>query len=41
MAVLLKSLGYGPVDVMGYSMGAEIAFQLERVPSESTGQSSQ
>ncbi|MGH2362670.1 MAG: alpha/beta fold hydrolase, partial [bacterium] len=28
MASLLKSLGYGPVDVMGYSMGAGVAFQL-------------
>jgi pimeloyl-ACP methyl ester carboxylesterase len=28
MAALLKSLGYGPVDVMGYSMGAGVAFQL-------------
>jgi pimeloyl-ACP methyl ester carboxylesterase len=28
MAALLKSLGYGPVDVMGYSIGAGVAFQL-------------
>ena len=28
MAVILKKLGYGPVDVMGYSMGAGVAFQL-------------
>lgn len=28
MAVLLKKLGYGPVDVMGYSMGAGVAFQF-------------
>ena len=28
MAALLKGLGYGPVDVMGYSMGAGVAFQL-------------
>ena len=28
MAELLKGLGYGPVDVMGYSMGAGVAFQL-------------
>jgi len=28
MAALLKRLGYGPVDVMGYSMGAGVAFQL-------------
>ena len=29
MAEILKKLGYGPVDVMGYSMGAGVAFQLE------------
>ena len=28
MAAILKKLGYGPVDVMGYSMGAGVAFQL-------------
>ena len=28
MAVILNKLGYGPVDVMGYSMGAGVAFQL-------------
>jgi pimeloyl-ACP methyl ester carboxylesterase len=28
MAALLKSLSYGQVDVMGYSMGAGVAFQL-------------
>lgn len=28
MAALLKGLGYGQVDVMGYSMGAGVAFQL-------------
>ena len=28
MAIILKKLGYGPVDVMGYSMGAGVAFQL-------------
>ena len=28
MASILKKLGYGPVDVMGYSMGAGVAFQL-------------
>ena len=28
MAVILKKLGYGQVDVMGYSMGAGVAFQL-------------
>ena len=28
MAAILKQLGYGPVDVMGYSMGAGVAFQL-------------
>ena len=28
MAVILKKLGYGPVDVMGYSMGAGVAFQM-------------
>jgi pimeloyl-ACP methyl ester carboxylesterase len=28
MAALLKQLNYGPVDVMGYSMGAGVAFQL-------------
>ena len=26
MAAILKKLGYGPVDVMGYSMGAGVAF---------------
>ena len=28
MAAILKKLGYGPVDVVGYSMGAGVAFQL-------------
>jgi pimeloyl-ACP methyl ester carboxylesterase len=28
MAALLKSLGYGQVDVMGYSMGGSVALQL-------------
>ena len=28
MAAILKKLGYEPVDVMGYSMGAGVAFQL-------------
>ena len=28
MAVIIKKLGYGPVDVMGFSMGAGVAFQL-------------
>ena len=28
MAAILKKLGYGPVDVMGYSLGAGVAFQL-------------
>ena len=28
MAAIVKKLGYGPVDVMGYSMGAGVAFQL-------------
>lgn len=28
MAALLRGLGYGQVDVMGYSMGAGVAFQL-------------
>ena len=28
MAAILKKLGYGQVDVMGYSMGAGVAFQL-------------
>ncbi|WP_310386311.1 alpha/beta hydrolase [Roseateles sp.] len=28
MAAILQKLGYGPVDVMGYSMGAGVAFQL-------------
>ena len=28
MAAILTKLGYGPVDVMGYSMGAGVAFQL-------------
>ena len=28
MAAILKKLGYGQVDVMGYSMGAGFPFQL-------------
>jgi len=28
MAVLLKALGYGPVDVLGYSMGGGVAFRF-------------
>lgn len=28
MAVVLKQLGYGPVDVLGYLMGAGVAFRL-------------
>ena len=28
MAAILTKLGFGPVDVMGYSMGAGVAFQL-------------
>jgi pimeloyl-ACP methyl ester carboxylesterase len=28
MAMLLKKLGYGPVDVIGYSMGGAVAFRL-------------
>jgi hypothetical protein len=34
MAILLKGLGYGPVDVMGYSMGGGVAFQLAWFPRD-------